>query len=225
MEGININFQINIKEDFQNLIFKWANDNVINYPWRIRRNPYRVLISEVLLIRTKAKQVVPVYLNFIKIFPSLEDLLTADISTIKEIIKSLGLLFRAEVIKEMTNQIKNDFNKKIPDNFIDLKKLKGIGDYSANAVLCFGYKMKRPLLDSNFIRIYKRVFDVSPRTKTAKTDKYLWNFSEALLPDNNFIKFNYAILDLGGKICISRKPKCNMCPLTNICFYLSNIMN
>lgn len=125
----------------------------------------------------------------------------------------------------MTNQIKNDYNKKIPNNFIDLKKLKGIGDYSANAVLCFGFKLKRPLLDSNFIRIYKRVFDVSPKTKTAKSDKYLWDFSEALLPDSNFIKFNYAILDLGGNICISRKPKCNICPLTRICFYLNNIMN
>ncbi|GAH00814.1 unnamed protein product, partial [marine sediment metagenome] len=120
------------------------------------------------------------------------------------------------------NQLKNDYKKKIPDNIVDLKKLEGIGNYSANAILCFGFNQRRPLLDSNFIRVYNRVFNITSKTKTAKNDKFLWEFSELLLPNKNFINFNYAILDLGGNICITFKPKCHICPLSKICFFFSN---
>ncbi|GAH00810.1 unnamed protein product [marine sediment metagenome] len=87
-------------------------------------------------------------------------------------IKSLGLLFRAKFLEKIANQLKNDYKKKIPDNIVDLKKLEGIGNYSANAILCFGFNQRRPLLDSNFIRVYNRVFNITSKTKTAKNDKF-----------------------------------------------------
>lgn len=140
-----------------------------------------------------------------------------DIVIVKDIIKSLGLLFRAQNLDEIRIKIRENFNNGIPSEFENLKKLKGIGDYSANAILCFGFSEKRPLLDANFIRIYKRVFNIASKKKTAKTDKFLWNFSENLLPDKNFIDFNYGILDIGGNICTPKNPKCLECPLKDLC--------
>ena len=135
---------------------------------------------------------------------------------------TLGLLKRTTILNDLASQIKIHFNKKIPQNLSELISLEGIGDYSANPILCFGFNERRPLLDLNFIRIYKRVFNITSKTKTTKTDKFLWNFIEELLLDENFIEFNYAILYLGGKICLCRAPRCNLCPVNQICYYIMN---
>ena len=209
-------------KSFQKLVLIWSKENFIHYPWRENRKPYRVLISEILLIRTKASQVVPVYNRFIEQYPTLHKFFKVEIENVNDLISSLGLLFRAKLIIELKEQLQNKFNNKIPNNFKDLKSLKGIGVYGANAILCFGFGEKRPLLDSNFIRIYKRVFNVHSKTKTPKTDKFLWGFSEKLLPDYDYIGFNYAVLDLGGTVCLSRKPKCEICPVNNLCEYFEN---
>ncbi|MHA1671647.1 MAG: hypothetical protein ACTSV5_13895 [Promethearchaeota archaeon] len=185
------------------------------------KTPYKVLISEILLTRTKAKQVTPVYKNFMENYPTLNDFLKAELDDLKIMLKSLGLLFRAEMLKQLGFQLKNDFNGKIPNTLAELKTLKGIGDYGANAILCFGFNQKTPLLDANFIRIFSRVFGIKSKTKTPKTDNFLWSFSKELLPSTKYISYNYAILDLGGKICLSRTPKCGYCPIKKICLYYS----
>jgi len=155
-------------------------------------------------------------------FPSLDKFLESKQETIKELIKSLGLIKRVDMLQELAMQIRDVFDRKIPRKFSELMSLKGIGKYSANAILCFGFNEKRPLLDTNFIRIYKRVFNISSKTKSPKSDKFLWNFSEFLLPENNFIEFNYGILDLGGNLCIHKNPKCELCPINIVCFYYNN---
>ena len=139
---------------------------------------------------------------------------------LSKLISSLGLLYRAQKLEDLKEQLKKNFINQIPDSFDELKLLSGIGDYGANAILCFGYGEKRPLLDSNFVRVYKRVFEINPKTKTAKTDKFLWEFTEKMLPNKEFIDFNYGVLDIGGNICISKNPKCIECPINQICkFY------
>jgi len=204
LRGIKITISSIIRSKFQEIVINWANKNLIKYPWRENRTPYKVLISEILLTRTKAKQVEPVYIKFIEKYPTLKAFLSKDLDNIEELIQSLGLKFRGDFIKEIVKQLKVEFNQKIPNTIAELKKLKGIGDYGANAVLCFGFNKKSPLIDTNFIRIYDRVFGVKPKTKTAKSDKYLWQFSENLLPEDNFVNFNYGVLDLGGNTCLSR---------------------
>lgn len=195
----------------------------MDYPWRRDRTPYKVLISEIFLTRTKATQVVPVYNNFIEKYPTLERFLDMEVNDVEDLIKSLGLLFRAKQLKELSIQIKKVFNKTIPKSEEELKDLKGIGNYGSNAILCFGFNQKKALIDTNFIRIYKRVFSIDSKTKTPKTDKYLWEFSEKLLPEIYFIEFNYALLDIGGRICLNKNPKCNICPLNQLCHYCEKI--
>ena len=85
--------------------------------------------------------------------------------------------------------------------------------------MCFGFNIRRPLLDTNFIRIFDRVFSFKPKTKTPKTDKFLWDVADFLLPDSNYVNYNYGILDIGGIICKVKNPKCNACPISIICNY------
>ncbi|MBD3255486.1 MAG: A/G-specific adenine glycosylase [Candidatus Lokiarchaeota archaeon] len=207
------------KKDFQSRVIEWAKKNLVDYPWRQKRTPYKVLISEILLTRTKADQVEPAYEKFIEEYPTVEEFSVVKASKVKNIIKSLGLLFRVNTLNTISAQIKSNHNNSIPNDLKNLKKLKGIGDYGANAILCFGFGLRRPILDSNFIRIYERVFEIKPKTKTAKTDKYLWKFAEFLLPQEHFVQYNYGLLDIGGQICKPRKPNCENCPLTSLCLY------
>ncbi len=211
-----------IKERFQEAILEWAKKNLRDYPWRKDRTPYKVLISEILLTRTNANQVLSVYIEFLQKYPNLEKFFNSDYDTIFKLIKSLGLKYRASKIIKLRDQIRNEYKQKIPNTFNDLKKLSGIGDYNANAILCFGFKKKRALLDSNFIRVYHRIFNVTSRTPTPKTDKFLWEFSESLLPISSYIRFNYAVLDFGGTLCLPKVPKCQICFISDICFYRKN---
>lgn len=210
------------KIEFQNSVLKWYKDNVVNYPWRKSKTPYRVLISEFLLIRTRASQVVAIFERFMKKFPTLNNFLQMEIKTVEEIIKPAGLLFRANFLKDIAEQIKIDFNNTIPNNFSDLKSLKGIGDYTANAILCFGYGQRRPLLDANYIRLYKRIFNITSKIKNPKNDKYLWKFSEELLPEVDYVEFNYATLNFGVNICLDNNPKCIVCPIQKMCYHYNN---
>lgn len=206
------------------MILNWADNNLVEYPWRNKRNPYKVLISEILLTRTKAKQVTPVYNDFMTKYPTLNHFLKAELIDLKEMLKSLGLLFRAEMLIDLTFQLKKDFDNKIPNTLAELKTLKGIGDYGANAILCFGFNERNPLLDVNFIRIFTRVFGIESKTKTPKTDKFLWETSKELLPNTNYINFNYGVLDMGGNICLNRTPKCTICPIKKLCLYYSKFV-
>lgn len=214
---------IKLKEMFQEAILDWAKENLREYPWRKNITPYKVLISEILLTRTSASQVLPVYNDFLKEYPNLDKFLDADYNPIFKLIESLGLIYRANRIIKLKTQLINEFDRKIPNNFDDLKKLPGIGDYNANAILCFGFKKKRALLDNNFIRVYQRVFNVKSRTKTPKTDKFLWGFSESLLPTSSYIRYNYGVLDFGGIFCLPKIPKCQTCFISEICFYKKTI--
>ncbi len=214
------------KNIFQKEILKWGEENFKNYPWRLDQNPYKIFIAEILLGRTKALQVAPVFKKIMKEYPTLKKFLEINPKKIKDFFKPLGLIKRSGFVIEMILKIKNDFNDQIPCTYSELISLKGIGRYTANAILCFGFSQRRALLDSNFIRIFERIFKIKAKTKTPKSDKFLWEFSEYLLPKKDFIKFNYAILDLGGNVCRSKKTKCFECPLKVICTYFKeNLKN
>jgi len=158
-----------------------------------------------------------------KLYPNLEKFFRINVKKVKELIKPLGLAYRAEGLKKVSDKIRHEFDKKVPNNLKDLKALFAVGDYGANAVLCFGFNKKRPLLDTNFIRIYKRIFNIVSEKKRPKSDKMLWAFSEYLLPEKRYVEFNYGVLDFGGNICTSKKPKCENCLINEICFYYRNL--
>jgi len=208
---------------FQEKILQWAENNLEKYPWRQNRTPYRVLISEILLTRTNAGQVIPVYTKFMNKYPNLDDFRETTCEILSELIKSLGLLYRAKKMVNLIKIIKEDYNMKIPKTLKTLKSLPGIGEYGANAILCFGYNKREGLIDTNFVRIFSRFFNVNSKTKTPKTDKFLWSFAKKIVPEKNFIEYNYGIIDFANKVCSSKKPSCNSCFLKELCFYYNKL--
>lgn len=104
----------------------------------------------------------------------------------------------------------------IPESVDDLKtRLSYVGDYAANATACFGYGERRPIVDTNVVRIYNRVFGLDHDSQ----DDAMWKLAESLLPQNRFDTYNLALLDLGAEICTSRSPNCEICPLSDECEY------
>lgn len=205
-------------EKFRDLLISWGRKNLRDFPWRKNRTPYKMLICELFLQRTKAEQVVPIYENFIQKYETITALHIASYEELFRNMQGLGLKKRVGMLKEIAREIHTAHRDEIPNSYTELVSLKGIGQYLANAILCFGFNERVPILDSNIIRIFDRALGVTSRTKSAKYDKKLWAFAEDLLPEKDFVLYNYALIDFGALICTPKQPR------HDACFFIRNCM-
>ena len=201
---------------FRRDLFAWWKVNRRLYPWRETRDPYQVIIAEVLLHRTRADQVVPVYLEFLKRYPSVSELAKASAEEIGNLIQSLGLHWRVEMLHDMAQQLHTRFNDQVPTEREDLESLPGVSHYIATAVRCFAYKYTDALLDTNTVRICGRLLGI-PVTDGSRRSKKFRNLMENLLDPDHPRDFNFALLDHGALICRSRNPLCHKCPVRTHC--------
>ena len=206
------------KELLADLLINWYMKKGRTFPWRKTRDSYRILIAEIMLQRTRANQVVPVYLSFLKEFP---DVYTLDKASIEEIMKyfsKLGLKHRAKRIKTLTKDLIEKFDGRIPDKREDLLKLPSIGEYISDALLCFSFEKNVGVLDSNVCRIIGRIFSLKSKGE-ARRDIQFRQLIDELVPSNQAKEFNWALIDLGALICKPRNPLCNQCPVYSLCTY------
>lgn len=193
-------------------------------PWRRTRDPWAILVAAFLLRKTTTGQVISVYEELLKRYPTPKALLSASEDEIKELIRPLGIEHqRARHLKELAEHIEKKFSGSIPCEKEKLKELPGVGDYIASEVLLGSCGKPEPLLDRNMIRIIERVFGVKSTKKRPHTDPKLWTFAKMLIPKDpaEAKAFNYGILDFARKICTARKPLCSRCPVKDICLYYS----
>lgn len=205
-------------DQLRNDLIFWGNKNFRKYEWRINRTPYTVLISEIMLHRTNAKQVVPVYHKFMTEYPYIGDLEKAKLQDIKESLKSLGLYWRAQKLYEMSKIIAQKYNCNIPDNMNNLVSLPGISNYIAGAIMCFGYLQPIAIIDTNIVRIIGRLFNIEV-TDSLRRNKNFKSVVELILDQKHPVEFNYALLDLGAIICTVKSPNCGICPVLYYCKY------
>lgn len=201
---------------FSGNLLNWWNNNKRRYPWRLTRDPYKILISEVLLHRTRADQVVPIYQEFIDRFPSITELSNATSKEMCEILLPLGLYWRTTLLSKMVKSIVIENGGEIPSNRTELERLPGIGPYISSAIMCFAYDSPEAILDTNVVRILGRVTGVKV-TDGSRRSKYFQHMAGFFLDKNKPRDFNYALLDLGALVCLPKKPLCNCCPLNYIC--------
>lgn len=218
---------MNKKDIFKRELIKWFNINKRDFPWRYTYDPYKVLVSEILLQRTQAKQVIEPYKKILEKYKNVKALSKAKEENILIIIKDIGLHKKASILINIANKIVRKHKGIIPNQREDLIKIKGIGNYIANSILCFGYNKSFGLIDTNISRIYTRIFDLEINSKRTHTDKKLWNFAEEMIPNENYVDYNYALLDFGALICKKSKPLCSKCAFSKpeICSYFKNIKN
>lgn len=205
--------------EFSNRLLIWHFHNKKKFGWRETKDPYKILISEILLHKTDSKKVEKVYPNFIDKFPTVYLLYQTEPEEIDNLIKEIGLFYRGQRLKKIAEQIVNQFKGNIPTSKEDLMSLYGVGEYISNAVLCFAFKKGVPIVDTNVIRVYERVFNVKSLKSRPHTDKKMWDFAEKVLPKENYVEYNYALLDFASDICRAKNPLCEICPIKSICVY------
>lgn len=199
-------------------LLNWFVKHRRKFPWRRTKNPYRVFIAEILLQKTNVEKVYPAYLRILKKYPNINKLAIAKIKDLKKIVAPLGLVKRAKFLKQGAREIVVRFNGKFPSDKKELKKIIGVGDYVAHAILCFAYEERYPLVDTNVARVYKRIYNFKS-TKLPYADKKLWDFSKRLLPQKNFKEYNLALLDLSALLCLAKVPLCYRCPCATYCHF------
>jgi A/G-specific adenine glycosylase len=145
---------------FRKALITWGNENFRAFPWRFTNDPYHVLMGEVMLHRTQARQVVPVYERFLERYPDLPALAKAKEEDLHGMLYSLGLKWRVRLIYEMVAELIQCFGGKIPSNRADFLSLPGVSDYIASAVCWFAWKHLQALIDTNTVRIAARVFNL-----------------------------------------------------------------
>jgi len=192
-------------------IIRWEKQHFANFPWRITSNKWNALVAEIMLQRTRAEQVLPVYTDFVSKYPSpshyLNDIQAAAFS-------SLGLKWREQRLKDLAISIVKDG---IPDTKEGLLKLPGIGDYIASAYISFHGNKREPIIDSNVIRLYGRFFGFQTHAETRR-QKWFNKLVELVIPTRNFRIYNYGVIDFTKAIC-RPKPLCAVCLLRRRCHY------
>jgi len=211
------------KQFFRDNILQWGNLNLRKFPWRWEKDSYKVLVSEILLVQTFARKVVPVYEKITSTYPDFPSLALAKPDEIREIILPLGLLYRANLLIEIASSVTKSFDGRLPKDRDKLLEIKGIGDYISSAVQCFAFNKPVPIVDANVIRVLGRFFGLKWPIKTAKQKSIIYKNARELVPVNDFQLYNYALLDFGALICKHYNPLCNDCPIAVHCYSRGNV--
>ncbi|HUY00454.1 MAG TPA: A/G-specific adenine glycosylase [Candidatus Deferrimicrobium sp.] len=209
---------------FQNTLILWFKKYGRDLPWRKTRNPYHILISELMLQQTQVIRVEKeYYFQFLNKFPSIQDLANASEEDVLKAWEGLGYYNRAKNLHKIAQMIVSNYDGKFPEDYNQIINLPGIGKYTAGAILSFAFERDFPIVDTNVERIVKRIFLYKYKIPSpAKREKTIWQISEQILLKRDAWTFNQAILDFGALICIAQKPRCAKCPMRPICQYFQS---
>lgn len=205
-------------KSFKRKVLSWSKNNVTDFPWRKGNKPFHLLLVEVLLQRTRAENVIPVFKRLKKQYPTARSLSHADQEDIEELIYPLGLRWRAANIVRLGKTLQSKYKGIPPENIKDLIKLPGVGLYAAGAYLSLHSGIRAIIPDANMVRILGRIFDFSFHAETRR-DKDFLELCNRVTPARKFREFNYAIIDIGRDICRPKNPKHTKCPLRSICVF------
>ena len=198
---------------FRTDLLAWHKHHARDYPWRAQVDPWHVLMAEVCLHRTRADQVRPVYEALAELAPTPADMV-ANARKTRDAMRSLGLRWRAENLVKIARALVRDHGGQVPSDSLELRRLPGVGDYVANAVLTFGFGQRTVIVDTNTSRIVGRVRGRTENTRRWQLRLDLHGLAGRDGPDASF---NYALLDLGAQICRAGTPLCEDCPVRRHC--------
>ena len=203
--------------DFSNSLLSWYLQNKRDLPWRDTVNPYPIWLSEIMLQQTKVAQGLPYFLTFIKEFPTVLHLAQADEEQVLKLWQGLGYYSRARNMHKTAQIIAFELNGNFPNNYKDLLKLKGIGEYTAAAIASFAFNEVVPVVDGNVFRVLSRYLDIETDIASALAKKEFSALAKELMPENNPALFNQAIMEFGALQCVPKNPDCNNCIFNNSC--------
>lgn len=189
-------------------------------PWRDTRDPYRVLVSEAMLQQTQVSRVLEYYPQFLERFPTLGHLAAAPRKRVMESWQGLGYYARARNLHKLARHVtRNGDGGALPSHPDELRKLPGVGAYTAGAVASFAYERRTAAVDTNVSRVLARVFAPRLNPRRPRDLKRLWAIAEAVLPRTGKAAWthNQALMELGALVCTARVKRCAHCPISDLC--------
>ena len=202
---------------FRRRLLDWYRRNGRDLPWRDTRDPYRILVSEVILQQTQVDRVLPKYHEWIEKYPTLGALAAAPEEEVNQTWRPLGYNVRPRRLHAIARESVARYGGELPGDEATLRSFKGIGAYTAGAVLSFAFGQRAAILDTNVARVLFRVFVGAGDAKSHAMRRHLWDVSRTVLPMRHVFDFNQALMDFGATLCRARKPDCPVCPLRTGC--------
>ncbi|MED1599963.1 A/G-specific adenine glycosylase [Alkalihalophilus marmarensis] len=208
--------EFNISQ-FQQDLINWFKENQRTLPWRENKDPYRVWVSEIMLQQTRVDTVIPYYLNFMREFPTLEDLAYAEEDRILKAWEGLGYYSRVRNLQTAVREVVEEYSAAVPDTLKEISALKGVGPYTAGAILSIAYGKPEPAVDGNVMRVLSRVLEIDEDIAKAKTRKTFEAIIYDLISKEDPSSFNQGLMELGALICTPTSPGCLLCPVREHC--------
>ncbi len=202
----------------------WYEKSKRDLPWRKRKDPYSIWISEIMLQQTKVDTVIDYYNRFLEKFPTVEDLSNADLDEVLKMWEGLGYYSRAKNIHKAANKIVTEYKGNFPNTYEEIISLPGIGEYTAGAILGIAYNKPYPAIDGNVLRVMARVLLIQKDITDKNVKKEIHENLIAVFPQNRASDFNQSLMELGALICIPKSPKCLLCPIYEECEGFKNNM-
>ena len=206
--------------DFKGKIIDWYSVNKRHLIWRETTDPYHIWLSEIMSQQTRVEQSLPYYIKFTEAYPTVFELASAPESEILKLWQGLGYYSRARNLHQTAQYVAFELNGKFPNNYTDLIKLKGIGDYTASAIASICFNLATPVVDGNVFRVLARYFGIDLPINSSKGIKYFKELALELVDHDNPGVYNQALMEFGAKQCKPQSPNCNVCPLNNSCIAL-----
>jgi len=202
---------------FRRSLLEWFRRHGRDLPWRSTRNPYAVLVSELMLQQTQVSTVIPYYNEWFRRFPNFASLARASESDVLHAWQGLGYYGRARNLHATARTVVDRYRGRFPRSVEQMQQLPGIGKYTAHAVASFAFDQSVPIVESNTARILTRLFDFRESIDSDPGRQTLWQYAAMFVPKSNASIFNSALIDLGALVCVARQPKCGICPVKTFC--------
>lgn len=204
-------------DTFRTSLLNWYDQFKRKLPWRDCGDPYKIWLSEIMLQQTRVDQATPYFNRFVSRFPTVYDLAKADQQEVLKVWEGLGYYSRARNLHHAAKTVVKEFDGKIPDSWDEIKKLKGVGPYTASAVLSIAYQKPFAVVDGNVIRVLSRYYGIEKDVRSTKTKNLIQEYATELVDKQRPGDFNQALMELGATVCTPSNVECESCPLQVNC--------
>jgi A/G-specific adenine glycosylase len=195
----------------------WYSEAQRVLPWRADHDPYRILVSEMMLVQTTVTAVIPYFERFLSRFPNFRALAAANESEVLKAWEGLGYYRRARQLHAAARTIVQEHGGAMPDDAAAVRALPGVGRYIAGAILSFAFDRPEPIVEANSQRVLARLLAIRTNLQTYSARERIWRAAEQLVPATGAGSFNQALIELGALVCTPRQPACLLCPLAGLC--------
>jgi len=206
------------RKNFSDSVLHWCDQHGRKtLPWQVRRTPYRVWVSEIMLQQTQVATVIPYFEKFMQRFPDVVALADAETDQVMYYWSGLGYYARARNLHKAAQIIRDQYSGKFPQEIEQVIALPGIGRSTAGAILSLACDQPHAILDGNVKRVLARYFMIEGWYGTTNVLNQLWEKATLLTPTENVASYNQAMMDIGSLVCTRSKPLCNECPVNEGC--------